>query len=162
MKKLITFSVVALLLSISTTVWANAPLRLHVHQTSGDIYSVALQDVSSLTFASSNLQVHAEPAQEFPLSGVRKITFDKTSAVDNLQSDALSQVFVSDGMLIIRAEQSIQALQIVNIAGQVVYAQQCASNTQELEIDAQAWTQGIYIVRLQTTNGNANTKVMLP
>ncbi len=159
MKRLITFS--AVMLFLSTALWAASPVQLHVHQTSGSIYSVALQDVSSLTFASSNLQINGASAQEFPLTGVQKITFDKpATAVENVQTDAACKAFVSNGTLIVEAE-GIHALQIVTITGQLMFAQQYAHCENRLEIDAQAWTQGMYLVLLQTANGNANSKIML-
>ncbi len=59
MRKLITFCVVALILSLSTTMWASEPTLLHVHQTDGEIYSVSLSDVSLLTFADNDLLINA-------------------------------------------------------------------------------------------------------
>ncbi len=162
MKKLITFCVVAFFLSIATTMWAAGPTVLNVHQTSGDVYSVPLSDVSLLTFASGDLLVHAEPVKQIPLSGVRKITFgpNANTAVDNLHTDAACQVFVSNKMLTVNAAEGVSAVQVVNLAGQVVFANHYAG-VSHLEINAQNWAQGMYIVLLQTAQGSVNTKIML-
>ncbi len=162
MRKLITFCVVALILSLSTTMWASEPTLLHVHQTDGEIYSVSLSDVSLLTFADNDLLINATTPKQIPLSGVRKITFGagENTAVDNLLSDAACQAFVSNGMLTVNAADGISALQVVNLAGQVVFAGQYAGS-QHLEIDAQSWAQGMYIVLMQTANGSTSAKIML-
>ncbi len=159
MKKRITLGVVAFLLS--TTMWAASPAQIYVHQSSGDVYAVPLQDVSSLTFAANNLVVHAASVKEIPLSALRKITFDKTTALENVQSGVACQAFVNDQRLTVKASQGIQALQIVNLAGQVVFAQQYAGDMQHVEIDLPAWAQGTYIVLTQTTGGSATAKIML-
>ncbi len=162
MKKKFTFSVMVFLLCMTVTAWANAPVSLLVHQTSGSIYSAALQNVSKLSFDAGNLVIQAASAQKIPLAGIQKITFgaSENTAVDNLLSNAACQAFVNNGILTVNAADGVDALQVVNLAGQVVFAGQY-TGSQHLEIDAQSWAQGMYIVLMQTANGSTSAKIML-
>ncbi len=161
MKKKFTFSVMAFLL-LSITVWANTPISLHVHQTSGSIYSAALQDVSQLTFASGELVIQTATAQKIPLSGIQKITFDKTNtAVRDVEVLSCKAFVNSEKMLIVNAGQPIYNMQIVSLTGQVVLAEAFANRPNELATDVQSLTQGTYFVILQTAMGNANAKIMI-
>ncbi len=161
MKKKFTFSVMALLFA-SVTAWAVGPISLHVHQTSGSVHSAALQDVSKLTFASGSLVIQSASAQTFPLSGIRKVTFDRPSTgVENVVATDC-KVFVSaDKLLTIRADQPICTVQIVSVTGQVILAKQYANQSCALTLNVQSLAQGTYLVLLQTEHGTANAKVMI-
>ncbi len=161
MKKKFTFSVMAFLL-LSITMWANTPLSLHVHQTSGSIYSAALNDVALLTFASGELVIQTTTAQKIPLSGIKKVTFDKINTAIREVEDLSCRAFVNgDKMLIVNAEQPIYNLQIVSLTGQVVLAEAFANRPNELATDVQSLAQGTYFVILQTVMGNASAKIMI-
>ncbi len=117
--------------------------------------------MSKLSFAAGDLVIHKEAEDKLPLSGIRKITFgaSESTAVENLLAGAC-QAFANNGVLTVNAADGINALQVVNLAGQVVFNGHYAGN-QHLEIDAQSWAQGMYIVLMQTANGNVSTKIML-
>lgn len=161
MKKKFTFSVMALLLSMTVTVWANAPVSLLVHQTSGSIYSAALQDVSKLSFDAGDLVIQTASAQKIPLAGIQKITFGEATAVADVVAVDCKAFVNENDVLIVNAEQAIYNLQIVSLTGQVMVAQQYADQPHYLEMDVQSLTQGTYLVLLQTVNGTANAKVMI-
>ncbi len=161
MKKKFTFGVVTLLF-VSVAMWAVSPVSLHVHQSAGSIYSAALQDVVKLDFDVGDLVVQTASAQKFPLSGIRKVTFDRpsTGVHDVVATDC--KIFVNaDNVLIARAEQPICNLQVISLTGQVMFANQYAGQLYEVVENIHSLMQGTYLVLLQTTTGTANAKVMI-
>ncbi len=161
MKQRFTFGVVALLF-VSITMWAAGPVSLHVHQATGSIYSAALQDVSKLNFDAGDLVVQSASPQKFPLSGIRKITFDRPSTgVENTVAGDCKIFMNADNMLVVSAEQPICHLRVVSLTGQVIMAKQYAGQPYELTENMQSLSQGTYLVLLQTAKGTANAKVMI-
>ncbi len=162
MKKKFTFSVMALLLFMTVTAWANAPVSLLVHQTAGSIYSAALQDVAKLSFDAGDLVVQSASVQRFPLTGIRKVTFDRPSTGVNDVVATDCKIFMNaNNTLIVSTEQPIYCLQVVSLTGQVIMAKQYAGQSCELAENMQSLSQGTYLVLLQTAKGTANAKVMI-
>ncbi len=162
MKKKFTFSVMALFMSITTWADSPAPVSLHVHQSSGSVYSAALEDVIKLNFDAGDLVIQSVTTQNIPLTGIRKVTFSRPStAVSNVQATDCNIFVNANKMLVINAAQPISNLQIVSLTGQVIMAKQYSNQPYQLEESVQSLMQGTYLVLLQTENGTANAKVMI-
>ncbi len=161
MRKKFTFGVVALLF-VSITMWAAGPVSLHVHQKAGSIYSAALEEVSKLNFDAGDLVIQSASAQKFPLSGIRKVTFDRPSTgCENVVATDCKIFVNANNMLVVSAEQPICRLQVVSLTGQVILAKHYAAQPYELTENMQSLSQGTYLVLLQTAKGTANAKVMI-
>ncbi len=162
MKKKLLFGVMALLWGASVTTWAQEqPTLMKIHQETG-VQAYPLNAVQRVSFGYDNLYVRT-PNGEFDhlLSAIKKVTFAKktTDGVNDVQQ-VLCRVFTAGGnALIAESSATINRLQVLNLAGQVVYDN--AVNQQRLMISTSAWASGIYIVLADTEAGRDVHKVLV-
>ncbi len=141
---------------------AETPSHLVVHLTDGDQIEAALEQTPRLAFEDENLvlQVNGQTTK-LPYEKVARLTFEQalSTAVENVEI-AGCQVIVNNQMVQVKAEQSIGAVQIWNIHGQLVYSLPYGNHGLQLSIPAQ-WNAGVYIVGVETATTITSHKIII-
>ncbi len=159
MKQKFLFVIVGLVF-VSMTAWAQElPTLIQIHQAAG-VSEYPISEVQKVSFANEDLLVStSQGAFDHVLSAIQKITFaKKTTSLKDVQ-DAVCRVFAVADNLIAESNASIKRLQVINLAGQVVY--NAAANQQRLQISTSTWSTGMYIVLTETEAGRNVQKVFV-
>lgn len=142
---------------------AETPSHLTVHQTDGSKTQADLQQTPRLEFEADNLvlKVNGQTATMLPYDKVARLTFEQalSSVVENIEI-AGCQVVINNHILHVNAEQSICAVQVWNIQGQLVYSLPYGNHGVQLTISAQ-WNAGVYIVGVETTANTTSHKIII-
>jgi hypothetical protein len=98
----------------------------------------------------------AEGKQEIVSGHSSKVTkASNQSGIGNIKEKNIS-AFIHNGSLFIRSESPVQSVTIYNISGQKVLASTTAGNT----IPVEKLPQGIYVIKVKTTQGEIVAKVI--
>ncbi len=149
--------------SSTMVVQAQTPSHLIVHQTDGSKTQADLQQTPRLEFEADNLvlKVNKQTATTLSYDKVARLTFEQalSSAIENMEI-AGCQVVINNHILHVNAEQSICAVQVWNIQGQLVYSLSYGNHGVQLTIPAQ-WNAGVYIVGIETAATTTSHKIII-
>ncbi len=142
---------------------AETPAQLIVHHTDGNKTQVDLQQTPRLEFETDHLvlTVKEQATTTLPYDKIARLTFEQAlhAGVDNVEI-AGCQVVINNHTLHVTAAQSICAVQIWNIQGQLVYALPYGNHGVQLTIPAQ-WNAGAYIVGVETATTTTSHKIII-
>lgn len=162
-RKLLTMML--LLCGVNLVVSAATTTAIRIEQKDGSIYSQPLTNVRSVAFNDDALSVYLVDASQKSVlrNQIRRITFGEhqTDAVDNI-SATVCRIFATNNHSIVATSSSdILSVCVMSITGTCMYSQPFAQGNQHVEVSAAGFPQGMYIVAVETTQGQQVEKVLI-
>lgn len=141
-------ALMALLLTVSGTAFADSYAYLTIGQTGGET-SVSVSDISRITFDSSNMVLHLANGteQKLPLASLSKMFFSETGTNGIAAVSTQPTISMKDGVLRVNITEP-STVTVYDMGGKAV--RKVTATPGETEVNLNGMVKGVYIVKVGT------------